>query len=126
MSSTDRPAGTTADVFQVIWNTLVGVLGTTASATLVRRAVRNAAAGRPELQTLRLLDVARDRMQFRCVLPPSWLEDECAHLGELRYFFQSGLRPLLEELTGSVVLGLLERQPGLRRRGIVENEEETP
>ncbi len=124
MSSTERPAGTTADVFQVIWSTLVGVLGATASATLIRRAARNAASGRPELQTLRILDVAREGMQYRCVLPPSWLEDQCAHLDELRYFFQGGLRPLLEELTGLVVIRLLERQPELPSLAIVQNEEE--
>ena len=124
MSSTECPAGTTADVFQVIWSTLVGVLGATASATLIRRAARNAASGRPELQTLRILDVAREGMQYRCVLPPSWLEDRCAHLDELRYFFQGGLRPLLGELTGLVVIRLLERQPELSSLAIVQNEEE--
>lgn len=123
MSSTAQPADTTADVFQLIWTTLVGVLGATASATLIRRAARNALAKRPQFETLRVLDVTREGMQYRCALPPSWNNDKGAHLNELRYLFQSALCPLLEELTGTVVIHLLERHPDLRRHGFVHNEE---
>jgi hypothetical protein len=124
MSRTTQPPGTTADVFQLIWDTLVGVLGATASATLVRRAARNAAAKRPDLETLHMLDVTREGMHFRCALPPSWHKEDEAHLDELRYFFQKGLCPLLEELTGGVMIRLLERQAELRRRRFVYHEGE--
>jgi hypothetical protein len=119
-----QPAKTTADVFQLIWNRLVGVLGATACATLVRRAVQHAVAKRPELATLPLLEVAREGMRYRYVLPPSWNKENGSHLDELRYFYQSALCPLLEQLTGQVVIRLLEREPELRRRGFVQNEEE--
>jgi hypothetical protein len=123
MSSTAQPASTTADMFQLIWTTLVGVLGATASATLVRRAARNAVAKRPQCETLRMLDVTREGMQYRCDLPPSWDNDKGAHLNELRYLFQSALCPLLEELTGTVVIRMLERHPELQRQGFAHNEE---
>jgi hypothetical protein len=123
-SNAPQPASTTADVFRVIWDTLVSVLGATACATLVRRAARHAVAERPELAALGLLDVTREGMQYRYVLPPSWHKEHAVHMDELRYFFRRALCPLLQELTGPVVIGLLERQPELRRRGFVHNEEE--
>lgn len=123
MPSTAPPANTTAEVFQLIWTTLVGVLGATASATLVRRAARHAVATRPQCETLRMLGVTREGMQYRCDLPPSWDKDQGAHLNELRYLFQSALCPLLEELTGTVVIRLLERHPDLQRQGFVHDEE---
>jgi hypothetical protein len=111
---------TAARAFEVVWNTLVGVLGTAATATLLRRAARSAAARRPELPELHGFQVLRDGLDYRFVLPPSWSSEREDCLRTVRHLVREELRPLLEELTGPVVVRLLERQPELQRSGIVE------
>jgi hypothetical protein len=111
---------TAARAFELVWSTLVGVLGTGATATMFRRAVRRSAGrNRPERIELQGLEVTRDGFDYRFVLPPAWTGDSEASLQALRYFIREELYPLLEELTGPVIIRLLERQPELQRSGVI-------
>lgn len=112
-----------AQSFRTLWNTLVGVLGTGATATLLRRAARRAARHRPDLAQLSGFDVIREEMTYRCVLPPSWSGNDEGSVQALAYLVQEELYPLLEELTGPVMIRLLERQPELARSRIVGAQE---
>jgi hypothetical protein len=116
---TPSPESSAAHVFEVVWNTLVGVLGTAAAATMLRRAARNAAKNGSELHELQGFDIVREGLDYRFVLPASWSSgcEECFQA--LRHLVREELCPLLKELTGPVVIRLLERQPELQRSGII-------
>lgn len=109
-----------AQLFELVWNTLIDVLGTATTATLFRKAAKNVAAMRPELEGLHGFAVARDGLEFRYVLPTSWQRENPAGIEELRYLVRDALCPLLKELTGAVVIDLLERKPDLQRYGMIE------
>ena len=104
-------------MFELVWSTLVGVLGTAATATMFRRAARNAATRRPEL--LHGFSIVREQLEYGFVLPPSWNGASEESFEALRVLVRQELCPLLEELTGPVVLRLLERQPELVRCKVV-------
>jgi hypothetical protein len=98
---------TAAAAFAIIWDALAEMLGTAAAAAIVRRA-----AARAVPQLLDLL-VVRESLEYRYTLPREW-----SHAGP------TALRPLvaemgqlLVELTGTVVIGRLERLPELRTCG---------
>lgn len=115
----------TEALFLIVWETLVRVLGATATATLVRRSARIAAAARPDAAGLRALDAVRDEMRHRFVMPDSWHDDGGTHHAELRLWVRHGLQPLLVELTGPVLVRLLAREPALRCHDIVRPDGES-
>jgi len=109
-----------AALFTVLWDALADVIGTAATATLLRRAARRAAPRCPELNELA---ISREKLEYRYTLPPEWAggaEGTPLALREL----VAELRPLLLELTGPVVIRRLERIPELRKRGIISPQEE--
>jgi hypothetical protein len=111
-----------AALFTLLWEALADVLGTAATATLLRRAARRAAPRYPELSELA---ISREKLEYRYTLPPAWAggaEGTPLALREL----VAELRPLLVELTGPVVIRRLERIPELRKRGIIPPREEQP
>ena len=112
-----------ADLFTLLWDSLSDILGTAATATLLRRAARRAVPRCPELGEL---GIVREKLEYRTTLPSAWadgVDDTPRGLREL----VSELRPLLVELTGPVVFRRLERIPELRARGIISPlEEEQP
>ena len=93
-----------AALFTLLWDTLADVLGTSATAALLRRAARGAAGRCPELATL---SIVRADLEYRYTVPAA------VGTTALRELVKD-LRPLLIEMTGSVVVGHLERAPGLR------------
>ena len=109
-----------AALFALLWEGLADVLGTAATAALVRRATRTAMGRCPELAAL---VIAREKLEYRYTVPSAW-NDGCgpppAALRELAH----ELRPLLIELTGSVVVRHLARIPQLRAHGILFLKEE--
>jgi hypothetical protein len=115
-----RPA-TAASLFDLVWATLVGILGTPAVAVLVRRAVKGAVKRRPDLDFAGL-EVRHEALEYRYVLPPSWREDGQGSREALRHLLRDELCPLLEALTGQVVIGLLARMPELQRAEIFVRE----
>ena len=116
-SSTELSA---AALFTLLWNALADLLGTAASAVLLRRATQRAARRHPELAEL---IIVRQSLEYRYTLPSTWDEatggTQCAlhHLvGELV--------PLLNDLTGPVAVQHLAQIRELQEWGIVAPQEE--
>jgi len=104
-----------AALFKLIWDCVADVLGTTATATLLRRAAQRATPRSPELSEFAIL---RTDVGYTYTLPRALvgkLEHGPLALREL----VTELRPLLAELTGPVVVRRIEQIPGLRERGIL-------
>lgn len=102
-------------LFGVLWNALVDLLGSAAAATLIRRSAKHASARAPGLAALQVI---REQFEYRYALPPSWSWDAAA-VGELRELCLA-LRPLLVELTGQVVVHRLGSIHALVRCGLFE------
>ncbi len=107
------PAGaelSVAELFGILWDELAELLGSAATATLLRRAARRAARRNPELAELR---IERMGLLFGYRCPPGWRAtagDAPAVLLEL----VAELRPLLVDMTGQIVLQHLEKILELR------------
>jgi hypothetical protein len=108
-----------AGLFTLLWESLADVLGTAATATLLRRAAFRAAPRIPELAEL---DIARVNLDYQYTLPSTWKEREAGTMLPLRELVGE-LRPLLVEMTGQVVVRHLEKIPELRERGILSPQE---
>jgi len=96
---------TVAQRFAVLWEALADVLGTAATATLLRRAMKSAANQAP-------LDgpvIERQGLSYGYTVPESWQTARGGAPLEVHRAVIDGLRPLLVELTGSVVVRRLER-----------------
>jgi hypothetical protein len=116
-----------AALFTLLWEGLADVLGTAATAVLVRRAARRAAPRSPELAELA---ISRENLEYRFTLPRAWTERAdaataaaAADAHALRELVGE-LRPLLVELTGPVVVRRLAQIPELRERGIIPSDQE--
>ncbi len=96
---------TVAERFAALWDALADVLGTAATATLLRRAMKEA-AGRAALQGL---TIERDGFSYGYAVPECWQEAHGGQPLEALTAVIDVLRPLLVGLTGSVVVGRLER-----------------
>lgn len=98
-----------AALFKLLWDALVDLLGTSATATLLTRAARRAL---PRCLELRDLAIARVNHEFSYVVPLSFhrTRGPPAALRELLV----ELRSLLAESTGEVALRHLEQVPELR------------
>jgi hypothetical protein len=113
MSALDRPSEslsqwgdlTVAQRFAVLWDTLADVLGTAATATVLRRAMKQADGG-PGLHGL---SIERDQFSYGYTLPECWHEARGGAPHEALTAVIDALRPLLVELTGPVVIRRLER-----------------
>jgi len=103
-----------AALFKLIWDTVAEVLGTTATATLLRRAAQRAAPRSPELGELTML---RTEAGYTYSLPRG-LVGKLEHTDPLRELVGE-LRPLLVELTGQLIVRRIEQIPGLQERGIL-------
>ncbi len=112
-----------ASLFGVLWEALADLLGTAATATLVRRAARRASERCPELGEL---VITRDHLDYAYTPPRIWKE---LRIGEppvaLRELL-SELRPLLVDLTGTVAINHLDRVPLLREHGLVFARKDPP
>lgn len=107
-----------AHLFEVVREALVGVLGTAATATMFRRAAKRAVERRPDL-ALDGFQVVRDGMDYRWELPSSWHAPSPASLEAVGWLIREELCPVLSELTGTVVVDLLARQPEIEQSGIL-------
>jgi hypothetical protein len=96
-------------LFKLLWDALVDLLGTSATAAILGRASRRAQARAPELGALIFRRVDRE---FGYTLPASF-ERSDGPPAALRALLDE-LRPLLVELTGPVGLRRLEQVPQLR------------
>ena len=104
-----------AALFKLIWDSVADVLGTTATATLLRRAARRAMPRSPELDEL---EVLRTDAGYTYALPRA-LVGKVEHTPVALRELVGELRPLLVELTGQVVVRRIEQIPELQERGIL-------
>jgi len=116
----------TAALFAIVWDAIAEVLGTAATAAIVRRAVGRAATDSPELVDV---VIRREKLDYRYTLPPAWSHAaRPATPGErtpiaLRALVAE-IGRLLVELTGTVFIGRLEQIPELRAHGLLWRAEE--
>jgi hypothetical protein len=109
-----------ASLFELIWESMADVLGTAATATLLRRALKRAARRHDELSGV---VIGRNGFDYEYRVPETWQQaggDE--GVGALRELVRD-LQPLLVEMTGQVVVRRLARVGPLRELGIVAGEE---
>ena len=109
-----------AEVFDVLWESLADVLGTAATATLLRRAIKRAASQNswPESIT-----VARNGLDYEYRLPETWKQPGNEEAIDVFRAVAAELRVLLVELTGPVVVRRLSRLAPLLKLGIDFSEE---
>jgi len=104
-----------AALFKLIWDSVAEVLGTTATATLLRRAAQRAMARSPELGEF---TIVRTDAGYTYTLPRA-LVGKLEHTPVALRELVGELRPLLAELTGQIVVRRIEQIPGLQERGIL-------
>ena len=118
---------TPAALFALVWEALAEVLGTAATAAIIRRAAGRAAPASPAL-----IDVVirRENLEYRYTLPHAWSQaDNAAMPGERTPVALQELIAeigrVLVELTGTVFVGRLEQIPELRARGLLWRPEDS-
>jgi hypothetical protein len=123
---TGRPAGFPAGaelsvsaLFTILWDALADLLGTAATATLLKRAARRAQARSPELAELA---IQRQGLGYSYTCPPSWSGRSIGTPPALRDLIGE-LRPLLIEMTGQLVIQSLEQILELRALLLPEPQE---
>jgi hypothetical protein len=95
------------------------VLGVPATATLLRRSLKRAAAREPAAA---LVQVLRDGFDYRPVTPDGWSQGSTPEgRAALRALFAE-LYPLLRELTGPLLVRKLEQLPALQQSGLTPQE----
>jgi hypothetical protein len=98
----------------------VDLVGTAASAALLRRALKRASAKHPELAAVVL---RREGLEYAWVLPAAWHAPERRDAVEqLRWLVREDLHPLFHELTGSVIARRLAQAPELVEAGLAGEE----
>jgi hypothetical protein len=115
VNGNDPGAESAAELFDLLWGTLADVLGTAATATLLRRAIKQSAArtawSEPAV-------VARDGLDFTYRLPEAWKQPGNDEAVDVFRIIAAELKRLLIELTGPVVVARLGHLAPLRKWGI--------
>jgi hypothetical protein len=114
----DHP--TTSDLFTILWGALADLLGTAATAVLLKRAARRAAARSPELAEL---VIQRQGLDYTYSCPTGWSGRSVGTPPALRDLIGE-LRPLLIEMTGQLVIKHLEEVLELRELLLLASQEE--
>jgi hypothetical protein len=111
-----RPRAAAAELFQRLWDEVADLVGTAATAALVRRALKRASAKEPELAALVL---RREGLGYGWVLPAAWHDAERRDAVEhLRRLVHDDLHPLFRDLTGPVIARRLAQAPDLVEAGL--------
>jgi hypothetical protein len=106
----------------LLWDALADLLGSAAAAVLLRRAARRATGHSPVLAELAIV---REKLDYAYTLPAAWHEST-EETDPALQLLVGQLLPLLAELTGPVGVRHLARVRGLRKRGLIPAQEETP
>jgi hypothetical protein len=119
--TSDDPGGeSAAELFDLLWGTLADVLGTAATATLLRRAIKRGAARTVWFEPV---VVARNGLDYTYRLPDAWKQSGNDEAVEVFRVITAELKVLLVELTGPVVVARLGQLAPLRKWGIDFNDE---
>ena len=114
--SGNGPCGeSAAELFDLLWGTLADVLGTAATATLLRRSIRRAADRTAWSEPL---VVTRQGLDYTYRLPEAWKQPGNDEAVDVFRIVAAELRLLLIELTGPVVVARLGQLAPLRKWGI--------
>lgn len=120
MSTSGRGATSAAELFDLLWDTLADVLGTAATAIILRRAIQQAALRAAPVEGV---VIVRSGLEYEYRVPEAWKEPgNDAAVDALRRVAVA-LRVLLVELTGPVVVNVLARLGSLRKWGIEFSDE---
>ena len=92
---------TAATSFQLLWDSLCDLIGTSATATLIRRAAKHA--------SVNALVITKPAFEYEYVVPQHWSDNGSEELKALVHTLQ----PLLVELTGPIVVQRLRSVPAL-------------
>jgi hypothetical protein len=112
-------APTTASLFASVWSALDDLMGSSATATLVRRALKHASARHPGLG---VLVIHRPQFVYEYAVPDRWSDN--GHGREELDELMRALVPLLAELTGDIAVRRLRSIPDLRAAGLVSEGDE--
>lgn len=113
------PSCTAEQLFECVWNGMSDVLGTAATATLMRRSVKRAAVGgRPAGD----VHIERQGFEYSYDLPDTWAQDNPEYVEAVREILHE-LAPLLRELTGAIMIRHLNSLPCLQGSGILMEHE---
>ena len=116
MSCIDRDLSSAAKLFELLWESLADILGTAATATLLRRAIKQSTFKASSTEPP--ITVARNGLDYEYQLAETWKQpDNQAAVDDLRVLARE-LRVLLVELTGAVVIRRLARLAPFKKVGI--------
>ena len=115
----DGIASSPSEIFDVLWTALVEILGSPATATLLRRSAKRRLGDFPELGELA---IRRKGFEYAYTVPPDWKHANERSNAALQALIQN-LYSLLFELTGPVVLRRLEALPQLAKCGLSLSED---
>jgi hypothetical protein len=114
VSRSEQDATSAAESFHLLWESLADVLGTAASATLLRRAIKRAASQTSSEPVL----VTKNGLDYLYRLPETWKQPGNEEAIDALRLVAAELRVLLVELTGPVVVRRLGRLAPFREQGI--------
>ena len=100
----DETSGTPSEIFNVLWVALVEILGSSATATLLRRSAKRRLGDFPELGELA---ITRKGFEYAYAVPADWKHANERSNAALQALIQD-LCSLLLELTGAVVVHRLK------------------
>ena len=115
MSRNKQDGASAAELFDVLWEALADVLGTAATATLLRRSIKQAAA---HIAWSQPIIVVRHGPDYTYRLPETWTQPGNDEAVDVLRIVAAQLRVLLIELTGPVVVARLGQLAPLRKWGI--------
>ena len=115
MSANDPSGESAAELFDLLWGTLADVLGTAATATLLRRSIKQVAARTAWSEPV---IVGRNGLDYTYRLPETWKQPGNDEAVDVFRIVAAQLRLLLIELTGPVVVTRLGQLAPLRKWGI--------
>jgi hypothetical protein len=104
-----------SDVFDLLWTTLVDILGSPTTAALVRRSILHECEQHRELGEL---TISRERFEYTYVVPAAWKHVNDQPVAALQALIHT-LSVMLMELTGSVVVRRLKQLSRLKDCGYV-------
>ena len=107
----DEASGTPSETFDALWGVLVELLGSPATATLLRRSARRRLGDFPELAELA---IRRKDFEYTYAVPADWKYANEQSNAALQALVQD-LCSLLLELTGPVVLRRLKTSSQLAK-----------
>ena len=111
----DTVATSAAELFDLLWESLVDVLGTAATAIILRRAIQQAALRTPCPEQVA---VVRIGLEYEYRVPETWKQSGNDEAVDTLRVVAAALRVLLVELTGPVVVDRLGRLASFRKWGI--------